>query len=352
MQNRALAAASLLVFVLASSGVAETTLRSTPFGYVKINIAAGSGTAKRTTLVSIPLLEDANITGRSSGRITGVTSNTITSAGAGWAPGELSQAAEPYLLEITSGTAAGRMFLIATGNGSANTSDTLTINATDVQINSELNGIIDLQEEVNFRIRPVDTISSLFGSPSTTGIRGGASPAQADTIVMVLNGLAATYYYNTSLNRWARVGGNLPSNDVAILPNSGLQYARLAATPLQLVVTGRLPEGPRQAPIKNSGTTIFSQFWPVSSTLGDLGLQNTESWATGSFQASDRVSLQTSTGSFATYWYDGTNWRQQRLGSPISNDVLVGVGSALIITRLGSNGGHDFLSQAVPYSLD
>jgi hypothetical protein len=342
-----------ILLSLAVTGLAENPLRSTPFGYVKLNIAAGTGTAKRTTLLSIPLLEDANITGRSTGRITGVTSNTITSTGAGWAPGELSQAAEPYLLEITSGSAAGRMLLIASGNGSANTADTLTVASTDVTINGSLAAFIDLEEEVNFRIRPVDTLSSLFGSPSTTGIRGGTTPAQADTIVMVVNGSASTFYFDTSLNRWTLVAVGTPdASHRPILPNSGLQYSRLPASPLQFVVTGRLPDGPRKAPIKSSGTTLFSQFWPVSSTLGELALQNTDGWQTGTFPNSDRVVVQTSTGSFATYWHDGDNWRQQRIGSPISDNVPVGVGAALLITRRGIGAGHDFVTQEVPYSLD
>jgi hypothetical protein len=353
MQNRALAAASLLVFVLASSGAAETTLRSTPFGYVKINIPAGTGSTKRTSLISIPLLDNANITGRSAGRITGVTSNTITSEGAGWAEGELSQVAAPFLMEITSGSAAGRMLLIAAGNGNSNTSDTATINASDLLVNSAVDSFIDVEEEVNFRIRPVDTLSSFFGSPSTTGIRGGTTANEADTIVMVVNGVPSTYFFSTPNNRWARAAvGSPDASHQVILPSTGLQYARLAATPLQFIVTGRLPEGPRQVPIKASGTTLFSQFWPVASTLGELGLQNTEGWAGGALQASDRVVVQTGTGNFATFWHDGTNWRQQRLGSPISNDVSVGVGSALIISRLGGNAGHVFISQAVPYSLD
>ena len=120
-----LRAFSLLLVATLTHASAQTTVQGEPFGYVKINITAGTGTSKKTSLVSIPLLEEAAITGKATGRITGVTATTISASGAGWTAGQLSTAATPHLIEITSGTAKGRMLLISTT--AANTADTVTI---------------------------------------------------------------------------------------------------------------------------------------------------------------------------------------------------------------------------------
>lgn len=74
----------LLLGLAVLEAPAQATVQGEPFGYVKINITAGTGNSKRVTLLSIPLLEEASITGRTTGWITGVTSNTITASGATW----------------------------------------------------------------------------------------------------------------------------------------------------------------------------------------------------------------------------------------------------------------------------
>jgi len=331
----------------------ETTLQGEPFGYVKINIAAGMGNAKRTTFVSIPLLEEANITGKATGRITGVTSNTITAEGAGWTAGQLSTISEPHLIEITSGSAKGRMFLIA--SATANSTDTVTIHSEEVaRVGSLANLEIatGAQDGDSYRIRPVDTLSSFFGTPDTTLIGGGTSAAAADTVTIVVNGSAGTYFFNTSLGRWTRVGlGNLDSSHVPILPYAGVQYARLAASPLEFIVTGKVPSGDRQVAIKNSGPTILSPFWPVNQTLGGLGIQNTPTWATGgTAAAADTVSL-TANGTVTTFFHDGSNWRRVGLGSGLSDTVAVPVGASVLINRKGNALGYASYEHAAPYNL-
>ena len=83
-------------------------------GYVTVKIIAGTGTAKKLSYISFPLLEkDLPITGKTRGTLTGVTATTLTDSTAGWAAGALSAPATPYLIAITSGTAAGRIFHIA-----------------------------------------------------------------------------------------------------------------------------------------------------------------------------------------------------------------------------------------------
>jgi hypothetical protein len=71
-----------------------------------------------------------------------------------------------------------------------------------------------------YRIRPVDTLSSFFGTPATTLIRGGTSASTADTISIVSNGQSTTYFYNTGAtpNRWSRVALGSPNANTNTVP--------------------------------------------------------------------------------------------------------------------------------------
>ena len=339
-----------------SSASAQTPGSELPTGFANINIAAGSGTAKKTTLISIPLLEDVRITGKATGRITGVGATTITSTGAGWSAGQLSTPTAPYLLEITSGAAQGRIFQLSTAT--ANTADMVTIDAGEATRTGNLTtlGIVaDATNGDTYRLWPADTLGSFFGTPETTGIQGGATAAAADTVTLVANGSAVTYFYNTGVTpaRWSRVGlgGGTDAGNVAILPYTGVQYARLANTPLQFRVLGRMPAGQRKVAIKNSGTTLLSPYWPVSQTLGQLGLHNLPGWVSSTtVAAADTVAL-TANGSVTTYYHDGNSWRRVGLGAGSSDAVTVPVGASVLINKKGSAPGFTTYEHTAPYSL-
>jgi len=125
----------------------------------------------------------------------------------------------------------------------------------------------------------------------------------------------------------------------------------LADTPLEFIVTGKVPAGERQVAIKNSGTTLLSPFWPVNQTLGSLGIQNTPNWVTGASPATaDTVSL-TVAGSVNTFFHDGTNWRRVTLGTPIANTNVVSVGASIMVNRKGSEAGYAAFEHAAPYNV-
>lgn len=331
----------------------QTEIQTEPHGYIKVSIAPGTGVSKRITLLSIPLLDETVIEGRAAGKITGVTKRTLTSTPAGWTPGQLSNPDEPYLIEITSGPLRGRMMLISTST--PNTSDTLTL-AQSETIDLETSGIsISPENGDTYRIRPVDTLLSFFGTPDQTPIQGGVSPASADTITMVVNGSASTYFYNTSPShsRWSRVAVGSPSaNNVPIPPSASLQYARLAPTPLELVVTGRVPVGPRQVLVKNSGVTLMSSHWPINQTLVEFGLQNVPNWKKGGGASSADTVVLVSGGAASTHFYDGKNWRRVSVGSPISDAMRLPFGSGAMIIRKGLETGQTPYEKAPPYSLE
>jgi hypothetical protein len=339
--------------------MAQATATTDPVGFVTVGIAAGTGTAKRNTLFSLPLLETDSIAGVA-GTITGVTSNTISNAGAGWTPGALSQPATPYLIQITSGSAKGRMFLIASSaatggavSGTANTATQVTISSLDsTQVDLNTLGIAVGAD--TYKIYACDTLSSFFGTPATTGILGASTSANADTIVIVANGSSATYFYNTSVtpNRWSRVGlGSPDASNVPLLPYYGVQYSRLGNSALSFVVTGGVPTVDRQVAIKTSGPTLLAQYWPADSTLGSLGLQNLPGWQTGASASTADTVVLTSAGAANTYFYNGTNWKRVALGSPNADTTPVPVGTTVSINKRGSAAGFTTLTQQAPYSL-
>jgi len=344
----------ILAASLASQAAAQTTVQGEPFGYVKMNITAGTGTSKKSTLLSIPLLDEAGISGKATGRITGVTATTITAAGAGWTAGQLSAAATPHLIEITSGAAQGRLLLIS--STTANTTDTVTIasdEATRVGNLANLGIATGATTGDTYRIRPVDTLSSFFGTPQSTLIRGGTSASNADTIAIVSNGTSSTYFYHTTLGRWTRVAlGNPDASNTPILPYSGVRYERLSNTPLQFIVTGKVPSGQRKVSVKSSGSTILSPYWPVNMTLAQLAIQTTPNWLSGASSSSaDTLVVTTSSGSTTTFFYDGTNWRRVALGNPIANTNVVPVGASIQISKRGNAAGYAEYQNTAPYNL-
>jgi hypothetical protein len=348
-----------LTLNLGYSQITSQTATTDPVGFVTVGITAGTGSAKKNTLFSLPLLETEAIDGQVAGTITGVTANTISNSNAGWTAGALSDPTMPFLIQITSGAAEGRMFLISssasTGGavaGAANTATTVTISSLDSsQIDLTALGIVAGTD--TYKIFACDTLSSFFGTPATTGVQGGTSAANADTIIAVVNGSSSTYFYSTANNRWSRVAlGSPDASNVPLLPYYGIQYGRLASTALSFVVTGAVPTTDRQVSVKNSGPTLLAQYWPADSTLGSLGLENLAGWQSGaSVSAADTVVL-TSAGSANTYFYNGANWKRVALGSPDADNTIIPIGTTISIIKKGSTAGYSTLTQQTPYSLN
>lgn len=340
---------------LGSQGFAHSAVLGEAFGYIKISIAAGLGNSKKTSLVSIPLIEDATISGKSVGRITSVTSTTISDEGAGWIEGQLSTPAEPHLIEITSGEAKGRMMIISTSE--ANTASTVTIAPDEVARVGDLSDLgiaTGLEAGDTYRIRAVDTLSSFFGTPETTLIKGGGAANSADTITILNNGRAFTYFYNTAVTpeRWTRVAlGSPDASNTPIPPYAGVQYGRIANTPLEFIVTGKVPSGERKVSLKNSGATLLAPFWPTDQTLAQLAIQNTPNWRSGGSAAvSDTITLS-SGGSASTFFHDGSSWKRVALGSPTANSNLVPIGTSILINKKGNSGGFATYQHVSPYDL-
>jgi hypothetical protein len=352
--------ATLAILVTAVMAGNAQPVSSEPVGYVTVKITAGTGTAKKLSYISLPLLEkDLPITGKARGTLTGVTSTTLTDSTAGWAAGALSAPATPYLIAITSGTAAGRIFHIASNastggavgaSASANTATSVTISTLDTG-----SGISDLVAAGvaagdSYEIYGCDTLSSALGSPSTTGVVSGSATGTADSVVLIYNGLASTYIHNGT--RWQKIAyGNPDASNTPLLPYYGFSYSRLGNTEMTLTVVGSVPTIARKAQIKNSGITLLAQYFPSDSTLSSLGLQNTPGWVSNAASASADKIVLVGSGAASTYWYTGTSWKKVAYGSPSADATVVPAGAMIYINKLGIAPGYSTLSQPLPYTL-
>ena len=338
-------------FILSLTALAHSqqTATTNPLGFVTVNIAAGTGSAKTGSLVSMPLQDVAVISGQSTGRITGVTANTITSSDAGWTPGQLSNPTSPYLIQITSGIANGRMFLISPAQQNTATTVTITPEDADTASLTSLGIVTGPTTGDTYKIIPCDTLGTLFGTPAVSGVQGGTAPNSADTVVITINGASRIYYFNTTLTRWTQVAlGNPDATNVPVRPYFGFRYERLANTPLAFLASGSVPIVSRAVPVRNAGSTVPSQYWPADSTLATLGLHSLSNWTSNATaQSADHV-LMTSNGTTQRFYHTGTEWRNA--GTDAASDVTpIPAGASVHILQKGSGSGYTTLSQSVPY---
>jgi len=329
------------------------TANSTPSGFFTLNIAAGTGTTSVLSLLSVPLLNDANVTGQVKGVITSLTSSTLSNSNAGWTAAQLSPVGSPMLVRITSGQAIGRTFLIS--SSTTNTGNTLTIDAADAaQTDLTQLGIVTGTD--TYEILAGYTLATLF--PASAGIQGGTSTT-SDIVQLFVTGAWRQYYYNSG--NWLRVGPNTNSNNVVIRPDTGIIYARIAATPISLVLTGSVPVTPIASVVANSGVTFVGNALPVDLTLGDASsnpskIDQISGWVGNPNPASADIVQMFVSGAWRQYYYDNVStvnnpghWR--RVGpNTVSDSVVIPAGTAVILGKTGSATGNNVLNQPLPYA--
>ena len=340
-----------MILAHAAFGQNATT---TPVGAMAFTIAAGSGTSAKLTTLSLPLLDTAIADGKMTGKITGVTATTISNSSAGWTAGQLSTAATPCLIRITSGLAAGRTFLISTAT--SNTGTTITVDGSETVNTPDLTklGIVaDASTGDTYSIVACDTISSVFGAPSlVNSVVGGTTSKGADNIILFYNGGQTTYFYKTDVTpkRWTKVAlGNPDASNTPLRPDAGITYSRIGATPINYTLIGSVPNTDRKVVIRNAGVTYLAQSWPIDRTISQLGLHSLSTWiANSNVNNADKIQILINN-AWATFWYDGANWKKQALGSPISNNQTVSAGSNVLVNKIGTNSTYSQLSQTLPY---
>ena len=343
---RSLAASAAILFA-ALTNLPAQSVTTTPVGAVTVTLAAGTGSARKLTALSIPLNLPAGSISVASGTLETVTASTITDTQATWTAGSLSSAATPYFVSFTSGAAAGRSYLISTTT--ANTATTITIDAGE-SVNLTTLGVVAGD---SYRLLPAHTLSTLLDL--SDGILGGSSATASDNILINRGGVWNTYFFNTGVtpNRWTRVAlGNPSAANEVIRPDSTILYSRLGNSNITLTFTGEVPSAStRVASVRRSGLSFPSVGWPVDTTLASLQLQTIAGWVSNAnANSADKVQILAD-GVWKTFFYDGTNWRQVALGNPIRNTEPISAVSGVLINRLGSSTSSDSLASTRPYSL-
>jgi hypothetical protein len=335
-------------FGVAALGLAGTGFgqyATDPVGVVNLTIAPSpNGTTRILTALSAPLLAEASLTtGSATGKISSLTSTTITCDAAGWTAGNLSVAAAPKILRVTSGAAEGRTFLLSTVV--ANTATTVTLATTETTSLTTL-GIVTGANGDTFKVLECDTLSSFFGDPS--GIVKNNNPDFADNVLLLINGAWVTHYHNTV--RWTKKGlGSLEATNQAIKPESAILFSRIGTGALSLSVTGSVPMSKRTDIVKKSGLTFVGSNWPVDVSLANSGIKDIPGWVANSdLISADQVLLLVS-GAWTTFWFDGTNWRKKGLGSPISDTQLIVAGAGVLISKTVPAALDGLLTQTRPF---
>ena len=331
----------LLIFVLAISTMAVNGQDSgfslsSAVGVVRATIAPSlDGKKHAATMWAPSLFQNAQLTGKMSGKIESVSSANITVANADWSPNQLSG----KYLYIKSGSLSGVLLRVI--------SNTATTLALDSQVlNLYGNGLA--QEDLFQIIKPY-TILEILGTPAD-GVVGGSQQdfqkGKTDRVVIrdEVAGFLRTYYYDTTINHWRDSLSAENRDAVVIPPMSGSLYYRISQDSYELSFTGNVPINGGRFLIPE-GVGSHSRFFPISTTLDRLGLQLLPQWRKSSASSeslADRVMVQGADGVFRAYWHNGTNWVTK--GSTLNqNNIPIQEGASFFTIRSGNNPPAVFL---------
>ena len=337
MANKLLPLGALLPF-LAVCAFAQTAT-TTPVGFMRFTVAAGTPATPATTAIAIPL-HDVGIgalAGVSSGKISAVSSNSVTVASAGWTANSLSAAAIPFAIYIKSGTAEGTMMKIT-----ANTDTVLTLDAANLPS-------LGFAAGDSFEIIPLDTLGSFFGANT---LIGDTTPTKADVVYIMSAGLWTGYYYNTNLKRWVtKTGPQTIRDNIVLQPGSGVLIERRGQS-LDLVVTGTVSTTKYRYSVANSGNTLVHTGFPTDSTLGALSLQTLlPGWVSSPTAATaDWVYIMQS-GLWTSYYYTKTKWCTTTGPQVPRDSITIPAGTPILLFKKGTASGSSVLQRPLPYSL-
>lgn len=328
-------------------------IRTKPFGFIDMTITPAASGYRRTSMLSAPLLNtDPSIP--STGEVKAVQDAGTVEVqpygvnNAAIPDAYLSNVSRPFIFHVTSGNLQGAMFLVS--SSVKNTNNRITLyDPSDPGMSLMSSG---LRAGDRYKILRCDTISSLFGTPQTSGVVGGISPTNADNIVLISNGAASTYYYSTQFGAWTKVGlGGKNSDNVPILPYQGIQYSRVSTNQMSIRLAGEIPTLPRRLKVRTVGSTLLSSFWPVDMSLASSGINQISGWRMAPVASSaDRLTL-TFSGVASTYIHDSTGWKKVALSMPSGDGVKMPPGSAVLINRMSGGETYSTWVQAPPYSF-
>lgn len=318
---RPLGRLTLSLALLAAVLPANADVATVPVGAISLSAPGPEteGGNPVATLLSLPL--EAAPAWRSLS--TGINASTLTDSAANFGAGIFTTAAAPHFLEILSGPAAGRSFLITSHN------------ATSVTVGHRIVGETLASaagtDPVEFQIVPGHTLATVFGATGD-GLRKNADPAAADNVLLWSGTGWETYYHNNS--NWRRSGTPINQNNSILYPDEGIYFVRREPSAYSLVVTGFAPTLQKSTELAGSGLTLTSNRLPTVTSFAELGLQTLSGWRTNADPAAaDNILLWSGT-TWQTFYHNGTNWR--RSGTPLNqNATPIPAGSGFFVLRRG-----------------
>jgi uncharacterized protein (TIGR02597 family) len=328
--------------------VSAETVKTAPVGVMSVVIAPApvSGTKITTFSPSLRLPISESFVGKSAGKVTSLTSTTLSDATAAWAAGALSQAATPYYIKLTSGAAAGAMWQVSTT--AANTASSVTIlnlSGRDPLTAGALVGDA-------YEIIPADTLSTLFAGLESQ--IGGLNIDAADNVKLHDGASWRTFYYNSSagVQQWREGSSSFNRNNIIVRPNSGVIYTRRGQTPITLMVMGLVVIGSEKFVVQSTGASFIGGVYPVDRQLASLNLQSMPGFVvnSGDLNAADKVKFYDGS-SWRLLSYNGSQWREGASNFN-RNTLMVPAGTPVIIERgVGAAGNAVLATVPAPYTL-
>ena len=287
----------------------------------------------QTSLVAIPLVDIV-----ASGTITSVSGTTL---GVSSTLGALSG---PHAIKITSrddqrGTGANAPG--TAGDSTNGYGQTGQISSNTTGAGSTVTTATALTPNVGdeFVIYPLETLTTLFGTPPAAGWNGSTGAGSADIVYIDNAGVLTGYFYKTNAAfggaGWKLVSNPTGSafNDTVIPVNRGLLVQRRnAGTAFNIRNFGVTLPG-RETGAVVAGFNIMNNPFSVTTTLAASGLVSHVTGSTGAGSA-DLVYLETA-GVLTGYYYKtgglgGAGWRTTADGSTDRGNVALTAGKAIL----------------------
>ncbi len=296
-----------------------------PVGFVTVNVAAGSAASPTLSLVSPTLMQPVEW----QGAIATISGTTITVAGTPWTNGQFGTNGQ-YFIEVASGASAGAW--------------------TDIQ-SSTTNGLTTLDslsafaaQNTTIRIRKHTKLTDFVGVNNSAGLKGAASLAAADEVLVYDGANSTTYWYYDASDAQGPAGwydsGYQPATNVVIAPHEGVVVRRKGTTPVGFVAMGSVKTGNTFFPIK-AGINVLGTVSAKGLTLATSGLY-TGNATTGvkgasALAAADEITIFSGGGSTVYWYYDASDaqgpagWYDSAYAS--AGAVPIVAGSAIVVNR-------------------
>ena len=290
---------------------AQLDVSSDAIGYYRFTMQPGFQT------VSISMIHAPAFTST----IASSTTTTVTSsfANAQFDNSVLADSTE-YYIEITSGPNGlddphvGQRFEVDEDTTRAAASNVLTVESSTYNTSATVPDLTDY----TFEIRPHLTLNEVFDNSL---FQGSFIVTQSDQL-LVFNGTNYdTYYIWTLGNReWRRFGQTTNEDNRPLYPGEGILFRRLGATPVPLMVKGRVRANPFVQPLQQ-GFNLAAEGYPKSTSPSDRDAVPGNFTGFIVIQLADQVSILNASGFYDTYYLQTigqtNSWR--RFGDAVTN---------------------------------